>query len=390
MDLSFITLPASVVILIVTFSWIFFLLCSLRYKPFSERRKVNRNENLMFSVIIPAHNEEKVILDIVNDFLNQTYSNLEAIVTCHNCNDNTFDLVNQIRDKRLITLRLNTQRSGKALALNEALKHAKGDVIVQMDADNRVDENFLSKAVNYFSDPSLDALQVKVSTKNANFNLLTKCQQLEYDMFGIAYWEGRNAVGQSCTMGGTGVMFRRSVLESVGGWDNELIEDYDLYCKMVEKGIKIMYASDIECFDEKPPYWSDVIRQRARWIRGHFEIARKRILTQFSIFDFIYMISPLFYIAWYSCSSLVILYLLSGYLGINVSYWYVPSQVWVASLILMYSMFAHRLIKRKMPRDVLYLPIYFLFSFHWLIAFLMSLKVKSWGETKTEHGYVTG
>lgn len=260
MDLSFITLPASVVILIVTFSWIFFLLCSLRYKPFSERRKVNRNENLMFSVIIPAHNEEKVILDIVNDFLNQTYSNLEAIVTCHNCNDNTFDLVNQIRDKRLITLRLNTQRSGKALALNEALKHAKGDVIVQMDADNRVDENFLSKAVNYFSDPSLDALQVKVSTKNANFNLLTKCQQLEYDMFGIAYWEGRNAVGQSCTMGGTGVMFRRSVLESVGGWDNELIEDYDLYCKMVEKGIKIMYASDIECFDEKPPYWSDVIR----------------------------------------------------------------------------------------------------------------------------------
>ena len=382
MDFSFVTVPASIVILTVTASWIFFLVSSIWYKQLSPG---NLDETIFFSVIIPAHNEEKVIQHIIDAFLSQVYENLEVIVVCHNCTDKTFNIANEVKDSRLKVLKLETASSGKALALNEGLKHAKGDVIVQMDADNTVNQDFLLMAVRYFSQLTIEAIQVRIATKNANFNLLTKLQQLEYEMFGITYWEGRSAIGQSCTIGGTGVMFRRSVLEAVGGWDNELIEDYDLYCKLSGKTIKVMYASDIECYDEKPPYWSTLICQRARWIRGHFAIMKKRIFEQSSIFDFIYMISPLFYVAWYCCSFLAV----ASLLGANISYWYVPAYTWMLSLIVLYGVFASRLIKRKMYSDLLYLPAYFIFSFHWLIAFLKSLTIKAWSETKTEHGYVT-
>lgn len=387
-DLSFLTIPASLVMLTISLAWLLIILLSLLYKPPSLSSPHNNNP-LLFSVIIPAHNEEKVIKDIIQDFLNQTYPNLEIIVVCHNCVDRTYEVASSIKDERLKVIELRTPISGKALALNEALKHCRGDVVVQMDADNRVGKDFLSKASFYFADPSLNAIQVKLSTKNPNFNLLTKCQQLEYEMFGMPFWEGRSVLGLSCTIGGTGVMIRREILESVGGWDNELIEDYDLYCKLTQKGIKVIYAPDVECYDEKPPYWSALISQRARWIKGHFHIMGKRFHDRFSLLDILYMFSPMFYIAWYLSALITFLYPLSFLLHFSISFFYVHAYIWFCSLLIMYAFFAFRLWKQRMPADILYLPIFFLFSFHWLIAFLKSFFIKTWAQAKTAHGYIT-
>lgn len=387
MDLSFLTIPATIFMLLISFAWLFVLLSSLAYK---RRENIAKLVNPpLFSVIIPAHNEEKVIGDIIHDFLRQTYPHLEIIVVCHNCEDRTCEVARSIDDERLKVIELRTPQSGKALALNEALKHSSGDIIVQMDADNRVDEDFLRKALPYFADPKVQAIQVRLGTKNASFNLLTKCQQLEYDLFGMPFWEGRGALGLSCTIGGTGVIIRKRVLEEVGGWENELIEDFDLYCKLSSKGIKVIYAPDVECLDEKPPYWSALITQRARWIRGHLRMINKRSLQPLPFFDIIYMLSPLFYFPWYFCASLTAFYFPLKGLGVSLTFWFPPVQLWLFSLVAMYLFFIYRAIRQRRWKDILYLPIFFLFSFHWLIAFLRSFTIKSWGETKTPHGYTT-
>ena len=82
-------------------------------------------------------------------------------------------------------------------------------------------------------------------------------------------------------------------------------------------------------------------------------------------------------------------YVLGEILGFRIFYWYVPAYTWFASLIVMYGIFVRRLVKKKMIADLIYMPIYFVFSFHWLIEFLQSLTVKTWAETKTKHGYIT-
>ncbi len=388
MDLSFLTIPATIFMLLISFAWLFVLLSSLAYRKREEEGKLV--DPPLFSIIIPAHNEEKVINEIINDFLQQTYPNLEIIVVCHNCEDRTFEVARSLTDKRLKVVELRTPQSGKALALNYALQHSSGDIIVQMDADNRVGKDFLKKVLSYFSHPRVQALQVRLGTKNADFNLLTKCQQIEYDLFGMPFWEGRGALGLSCTIGGTGVIIRKRILEEVNAWENELIEDFDLYCKLIQKGIKVIYAPDVECLDEKPPYWSALIRQRARWIRGHLRIINKRKWQPFPLFDIIYMLSPLFYFPWYLCAFLTVIYFPLKSLGINITYWFPPVHLWLFSLVAMYLFFLYRAISQGRWKDVLYLPLFFLFSFHWLIAFLRGFTIKSWGETKTPHGYTTG
>jgi len=311
------------------------------------------------------------------------------VVICHNCSDRTFEVASSLRDERLKVIELKTKEAGKALALNEGLKHCIGEIVVQMDADNRVPPNFLQRIIGYFSNPKIQAIQARLLTKNANFNLLTKCQQLEYDLFGMPFWEGRMALGLSCTIGGTGVVIRRKILEEVGGWENELIEDFDLYCKLTQRGIRVVYAPDVECYDEKPPYWSSLIIQRARWIKGHFKILRKRMFQPFPLFDIIYMLSPFFYFPWYLCALITALYFPFQKLGVGITFWFPSVYLWLLSLIAMYLFFVYRAISQKEPRDIIYLPVFFLFSFHWLISFLRSFTIRSWAETKTPHGFVT-
>ncbi|MBC7328602.1 glycosyltransferase family 2 protein [bacterium] len=385
MDLSFLTIPATIFMLLISLTILFILFASLAYKRKNPEGKLIKLPR--FSVIIPAHNEEKVIRDIIEDFLKQTYPYFEIIVVCHNCLDKTYEIASSIQDERLKVIELRTSQSGKALALNEALKNASGDIIVQMDADNRVNTNFLQKVLPYFADPNVQAIQVRLGTKNPNFNLLTKCQQIEYDLFGMPFWEGRAALGLSCTIGGTGVVIRRQILQEVNGWENELIEDFDLYCKLSQRGIKVIYAPDVECWDEKPPYWSALITQRARWLKGHIKIMRKRSSQRFHPLDIVYLLSPLFYLPWYLCALITALYFPLKSLGINLTFFFPPVELWLFSLVAMYLFFIYRALRQGNWRDIFYLPIFFIFSFHWLIAFLRSFTIKSWAETKTVHGY---
>ncbi|MGB9877989.1 MAG: glycosyltransferase [bacterium] len=388
MDLSFLTIPATFFMLLISFTWLFVLLSSLAYKK--ETREEKLPNSPLISILIPAHNEEKVIGDILRDFLNQTYEKFEIIVICHNCSDRTCEVASSISDSRVNVIELKTRESGKALALNEGLKNCKGEIVVQMDADNRVPPHFLQRILNHFSDPKTQAIQARLLTKNADFNLLTKCQQIEYDLFGMPFWEGRMALGLSCTIGGTGVIVRRKILEEVGGWDNELIEDFDLYCKLTQKGVRVIYAPDVECYDEKPPYWSSLIIQRARWIKGHLRILGKRKWQKIPLFDIIYILSPLFYFPWYLCALLTALYFPFQKIGIAITFWFPSVYFWLSSLIAMYLFFIYRTIRQGEARNILYLPMFFLFSFHWLIAFLRAFTIRSWAETKTPHGFKTG
>jgi len=70
--------------------------------------------NGKFSIIIGARNEQQVIGKIIKDILEQTYHNFELIVVCHNCDDNTYEIVNQIEDERIKPLELKNAPLGKA------------------------------------------------------------------------------------------------------------------------------------------------------------------------------------------------------------------------------------------------------------------------------------
>jgi len=371
LDLTFVTIGLSLIIFGIAILWLAFALVSLVFRPsYLDPNSIEIHSPLV-SVLIPAHNEESVVHDLVTDLLAQDYPNLEVLVIAHNCTDRTVQTLRPITDPRLKVLELHTSDSGKALALNFGLERSSGEIVAQFDADNRVrDLQLVRRAVAYFlTDTGVDVIQSQIETKNESATLLTRLQALEYRVFSHLFWGGRNVVGLPCPVAGTGVFFRRVVLDRVGAWENELVEDYDLYCKLV--------------WDEKPPSWRLLMRQRSRWQRGHLEVLAKRWRTWMGVTDMMYLAAPIANAAWYASTIITLLY---HVLPWSFTYWYPPAVLWLSLWVAAYVTMGFILIRTGHARDIRYLPAFYVYSFHWLIAFLLAFRVKGWSSSKTPHG----
>lgn len=385
LNLTPITIFLSAIIFSLAVLWLAFGFISLRFSPTRLDPNSIEIRSPTVSVLIPAHNEEAVVRALVCDLLAQDYPHLEVLVVAHNCSDGTIQVIDEIRDSRLRVLELRTNDSGKALALNFGLAQASGEIIAQFDADNRIpDKQLVRRAVAYFlTEPTTDVLQGQIETKNEGATLLTQLQAVEYRIFSYLFWGGRNAMHLPCPIAGTGVFFRRSILEKVAGWDNELVEDYDLYCKLVLAKARIEYKPDIVALDEKPTSWKLLLRQRSRWQRGHMEILAKRWRTWMGVTDMMYLIAPIANGAWYASTVITLLYFSLPW---SFTYWYPPAVLWLSMWIAAYGTMAAILIRTGHRRDLWYLPAFYVFGFHWLVAFLLAFQVKGWSSSKTPHG----
>ena len=95
----------------------------------------------LVSIIVPAYNVEKYIACCLDSILQQTYNNIEIIIVNDGSTDHTLEVALQYqkRDTR-ITL-IDQQNSGVSESRNTALKYAKGDYILFVDADDWIDIN---------------------------------------------------------------------------------------------------------------------------------------------------------------------------------------------------------------------------------------------------------
>src|SRR3989338_6373507 len=101
----------------------------------------------MLSLIIPAYNEEKRIIPVINNFLNE-FSDIELIVVSNGSRDNTVNLVKSINNKKIKILDFK-EKLGKGGAITEGFKAAKGDIIGFSDADQAVMPYDFKKLIRY-------------------------------------------------------------------------------------------------------------------------------------------------------------------------------------------------------------------------------------------------
>ena len=94
------------------------------------------------SVIIPAWNEENIIIKTIESVLNSTYSNFDIIVVAGGT-DNTFKYADYFAKKNSGITVIEQKPLGKSTALNTGLKYAIGEIIIFLDADCIVDNNWL-------------------------------------------------------------------------------------------------------------------------------------------------------------------------------------------------------------------------------------------------------
>lgn len=90
----------------------------------------------LISVVIPAYNSSKTIIDTVNSVLNQTYKNVEVLVVDDGSTDDTVECVKSIRDTRVKVFPLKGHVNAN-VARNYGIDHARGKYIAFLDSDDR-------------------------------------------------------------------------------------------------------------------------------------------------------------------------------------------------------------------------------------------------------------
>lgn len=125
-----------------------------------EKDKKVGSKNLIFlSVIIPAYNEEAVILDTVKNidsFLTTQGYPFEIIVSNNASTDNTLSLVQNYQKTNKNVVVVNLDKKGKALAVTEGMRKAVGKYVLFTDADNATPIQEVKKLLHYVEDENYD------------------------------------------------------------------------------------------------------------------------------------------------------------------------------------------------------------------------------------------
>lgn len=105
----------------------------------------------LVSIITPTYNSAKYIKETIESVLNQTYSNWEMIIVDDDSKDNTQDVVEQIKDKRIKYIKLS-ENSGAAIARNTAMKNANGKYMAFLDSDDIWEKDKLDKQLKFMKE----------------------------------------------------------------------------------------------------------------------------------------------------------------------------------------------------------------------------------------------
>ncbi len=238
---------------------------------------VDRADWPRVTVLIPAHNEEPVLGEILTALLDVDYP--KERLTIVPINDRSGDKTKEIMEgfaRRHPTLVRPYHRhdgtAGKAAALQDAMEVVKDEIVLVFDADYIPGKSLIKQLVAPFFDPEVGAVMGRVVPHNVNENLLTRMLDLERAGGYQVDQQARMNLGLVPQYGGTVGGVRRRALESVGGWRiNSLAEDTDATFRLLLGGWKTVYQNRSECYEQVPNSWRMRIRQLVRWTQGHNE-----------------------------------------------------------------------------------------------------------------------
>ncbi len=237
------------------------------------------NKNHKFMAIIPAHNEEKVVSNLIESLKNQSYDKdlYDIYVIADNCTDNTAKVARKAG--AIVLERFDPEHKTKGYALQWFLKqkieeNADYDAFFVFDADNIVDKDFIVN-MNKKLCQGEDVVQGYRDIKNPTDNWITAGYALFYWTMHRLYHLARYNIGLSTLLNGTGFMVRFDVVKP-NGWETEtLTEDIEFSLRRIIKGKKLGWATDAIVYDEQPTSFKQSWSQRSRWTVGHMQCMKR-------------------------------------------------------------------------------------------------------------------
>jgi len=226
------------------------------------------------AVIVPAYNEEKVIVETVASLLASTYrGSLEIVVVDDGSRDKTYERALSAFAGETRVRIFRTPNGGKPAALNFGLRHTSAPIVVALDADTIFRADTVDKLVRHFADERVGAVAGNAKVGN-RVNILTRWQALEYVTSQNLDRRAFNLLNCITVVPGAVGAWKRDLVKELGGFNpTTLAEDADLTIAIGKAGYKVVYDEEAVALTEAPDTVRGLVRQRFRWMFGTAQAA---------------------------------------------------------------------------------------------------------------------
>jgi len=261
------------------------------YLVFLYRR--HRNERLLppaelpglpvLTVQIPLYNEACVAERIIDAAFALDYpaGRLEIQVLDDSTDETSEICRRKVEDQaargvRIRHIRRDSREGFKAGALESGLREAAGEFVAIFDADFIPTPDFARRILPHFSDPSVGMVQARWGHLNRDYSALTRVQSIFLDGHFVIEQTARNRSGRFFNFNGTAGVWRRSCIESAGGWQHDtLTEDLDLSYRAQILGWRFLFLPDLVAPAELPVEINAFKTQQHRWAKGSIQTGLK-------------------------------------------------------------------------------------------------------------------
>lgn len=219
-----------------------------------------------FAVLIPAHNEELSLPASLRSILHADYprDRVEVYVVADNCTDRTADVAQACGVG--VLERSHASERGKGYALRhglDAILPTRPDAVLILDADCQV-EATLFRVLDAHLSEGADTVQVAVATRNADDGPTGYIGAIG-NAFDNRLSAGKDRLGWTVPLRGSGMAFRRDVLERFPWTEFGLTEDADYTERLRRGGVRVRFDSAPLVRSETPARRGDLYQQRRRW-----------------------------------------------------------------------------------------------------------------------------
>ncbi|MCD6673781.1 MAG: glycosyltransferase [Burkholderiaceae bacterium] len=226
------------------------------------------------SVLIPAHNEAAVIGRALHGVLALDYPDFEVIAIDDGSTDATHEVLRALADPRVRVVHKSVNE-GKALALNDALPLARGEIVLILDADAEPQPELLRMMVPHFASARVAAVTGNPRVRNTG-TFLARLQSIEFSSIVSLLRRSQRIWGRVVTVSGVVAAFRRSAIFDVGGFSPDMpTEDIDLTWKLQKRFYDVRYEPRAVCWMTVPATFRGLWKQRLRWARGLMQVLRR-------------------------------------------------------------------------------------------------------------------
>jgi cellulose synthase/poly-beta-1,6-N-acetylglucosamine synthase-like glycosyltransferase len=264
------------------------VILSLLALTVKEVRDFHTHKKRKFAILIPAHNEEKIITKTLYSLFGLVYPKklYDLIVIADNCTDQTAKLARNLGAK--VMERHNPDERGKGFALrwafDQLLKEEEHyDAIVVFDSDSLVSGNYLD-VMNYYLEKGARVIQSSDLVIPQPEAWSSEATRIGFLLYNYVKPLGRKALGLGVGLRGNGMCFTPEVLREVPWEAWSLTEDLEYGLNLLLQNVHTEFAPEAYVWAQMPKVPKNAETQRTRWEMGRYPIIKKyspRLFTAF-------------------------------------------------------------------------------------------------------------